>query len=710
MKLGTSKLLAYFASFALVNGFPTVYKMDVPISSNSSMAEIVGELDLMDTEAGPEVGEDGIITLKFIVHSEEELDYLAERAPYDMVEDSQETSSLHNFASTPISPNQSADTISGFPCYRNIQGMFTLMASLERKASSIKNLNVKVTDIGDTYEKTMNPNNGYDMLALKITGDGVSAKGWSTEKGIVFITCGIHAREYSPPELCARWAESLVNGYGIDTEITSVLDHTEVHLILESNPDGRAIAETNRAVYHRKNTRPGCWSSRSKGVDLNRNFPFKWGGSGSSGSNCAQTYRGASPGSEPEVKAIMGYAESVFPESQRKRDPLGDMDKPYPEDSTVGLYIDIHAYSDLIIWPWTHANNRVTVNEESHQSVARKLKSFNGYALAGPGQPDWLYAADGVTCDYFYGNLGALSLVYELGSTFYQDCQTFENKIHPDNIPGFMYVAKISSKPYHLTKGPDVINHNIPKIIDYDSNPNLQFSVTVSDSRLSAGPGNHRPSTQNVASISLCADMHPYDIDSGGSGPKLVTIEVNGGSTVTKTILLVLSTPNFLRDPLVGDHILYLQATDTEGSTGPVTAVAFEVTSKGTAQPSPAPTDGGGGLCNGLGKKACKKLKDNGQKVCIFSNKNKIKEGCVPKKTKYEHDCAQYTSNESCTSGTHEGLCKWSDSDNSCSHMCDGLDVKTCQKRRFMGDKKMCKSPKIPNPCFGCHPKTTCKK
>ena len=290
------------------------------------------------------------------------------------------------------------------------------------------------------------------------------------------------------------------------------------------------------------------------------------------------------------------------------------------------------------------------------------MKSFNGYALAGPGQPDWLYAADGVTCDYFYGNLGALSLVYELGSTFYQDCQTFENKIHPDNIPGFMYVAKISSKPYHLTKGPDVINHNIPKIIDYDSNPNLQFNVTVSDSKLSSGPGNHRPSTQNIVSISLCADMQPYDVDSSGSSPKLVTIEVNGGSTVTQTISLALSTPNFLRDPLIGNHILYVQATDSEGSTGPVTAVAFKVSD--------------GGLCGGLGKQQCGMVKYNDQKVCIYSKKMKINKGCVPR-NKYDHDCAQYTSKNSCTSEEHERLCKWSSS--SCFHMCNGIDVKVCQ-------------------------------
>src|SRR5690606_41971736 len=42
------------------------------------------------------------------------------------------------------------------------------------------------------------------------------------------------------------------------------------------------------------------------GVDLNRNFPYKWGydDEGSSPNPTSPTYRGASPGSEPETKAI----------------------------------------------------------------------------------------------------------------------------------------------------------------------------------------------------------------------------------------------------------------------------------------------------------------------------------------------------------------------------------------------------------------------
>ena len=133
---------------------------------------------------------------------------------------------------------------------------------------------------------------------------------------------GIYAREYAPPELVARWIEHLVSGYGIDADITSILDHTEIHIVLASNPDGRRIAETNRDKFQRKSTHDYGSCGDSGGVDLNRNFPFMWGrNDGSSGNPCADTYRGPSPASEPEVKAIVKYVGALFPLIQRKANP-----------------------------------------------------------------------------------------------------------------------------------------------------------------------------------------------------------------------------------------------------------------------------------------------------------------------------------------------------------------------------------------------------
>jgi len=515
-------------------GFAKVYTTDIPSTEMNAtlIIDFIERLDLLENES---INDDSEFRLSFLVQSSEEYKSLSASIPYAIVEDEDETARLHSYANMPHVKGQKADTISGYPCFRNLAGMFNMMDDLVATASTIDLLDVTLTDIGDTYEKFTDPNEGYDILALKITGNGVADKGWSTDKGIVFITCGVHAREYAPPELCARWAENLVANYGTDTETTMVLDHTEVHIIIESNPDGRYIAENEPERYHRKNTRPDCSSSSGIGVDLNRNFPFQWGyPGGSSGNVCDPTYRGSGPISEPEVQAIVAYARSVFPEAQRKDDPIEQIDEPYPEETTVGVAFDIHSYGNLIIWPYGY-EEVTSGNEDSLQAAARKIKGFNNYALSGPGTPAFLYPASGVTDDFYYGELGAVAFTYELGTSFYQDCSTFEQSIVPDNIPSLYYLAKVSTKPYVLVKGPDVTNINVPSTINYHPSTLFPISVTVSDDELSAGPGNYETTTQDIESISLCVDMHPYDRTPNGAGPDIVTFPFEASPTVSPT-------------------------------------------------------------------------------------------------------------------------------------------------------------------------------
>ena len=44
--------------------------------------------------------------------------------------------------------------------------------------------------------------------------------------------------------MATRFAEYLVNNYGADADATWILDHHEIHLMLQMNPDGRKKAET----------------------------------------------------------------------------------------------------------------------------------------------------------------------------------------------------------------------------------------------------------------------------------------------------------------------------------------------------------------------------------------------------------------------------------------------------------------------------------
>lgn len=59
----------------------------------------------------------------------------------------------------------------------------------------------------------------------------------------------------------------------------------------------------------RKNRRRAIGSSCT-GVDLNRNFGYRWGGMGTSKDPCREIYAGSGPFSEPETKAIRNFFEA----------------------------------------------------------------------------------------------------------------------------------------------------------------------------------------------------------------------------------------------------------------------------------------------------------------------------------------------------------------------------------------------------------------
>jgi hypothetical protein len=87
------------------------------------------------------------------------------------------------------------------------------------------------------------------------------------------------------------------------------------------NPDGIWALQHGNPRSPRKNGRPGPPGpspgpgtiTRSDGVDLNRNYPFRWGflaEKGSSSNPQSPYYRGPSAGSEPETQAMMRLADS----------------------------------------------------------------------------------------------------------------------------------------------------------------------------------------------------------------------------------------------------------------------------------------------------------------------------------------------------------------------------------------------------------------
>jgi hypothetical protein len=302
-----------------------------------------------------------------------------------------------------------------FRTYEQIKGA---MFELQAKYPDL----VEVRDIGDTFEKTQGKAD-RDVLALVLTNKKVQG-----DKPSTMHIGGIHAREIANPELLMTFATQLLEGHGRDAEATMLLDSRETVLVPMLNADGHAVVERgytgdrNGDLMQRKNT------SGQSGTDLNRNFPFHWGGPGASSSPGSETYRGPSAGSEPETKAITEYVHEHKPD----------------------FFVDWHSYSRLNMFPWGDTRDK-TKDHNGFKALAEKFTTYNGYS---PIQSIQLYPTTGTTDDHAYGAEGVAAMAIETGKAFHEDDKGFQ-QILRENLPVLSYVVKVANSPFTQVFGPD---------------------------------------------------------------------------------------------------------------------------------------------------------------------------------------------------------------------------------------------------------------
>ena len=213
----------------------------------------------------------------------------------DAIQAASNTSSK-TFMSTSNTESISFETISqGYSCFRSMNGMHQTIQYLSETYST-ENI-IQIENIGKSYLKSVDDDNGDDLIIVKISNFNATSKNIDDkiEKSDIMIVSGIHAREYSPPELSMRYIEYIIQNYKTNADISTILNTTTLHFLLYSNPDGRRIAEEQPMLYVRKNRNTNYENECSRGsygIDLNRNFPFMWGGLGASSRPCSETFRG----------------------------------------------------------------------------------------------------------------------------------------------------------------------------------------------------------------------------------------------------------------------------------------------------------------------------------------------------------------------------------------------------------------------------------
>ncbi|MBP2474955.1 hypothetical protein JOF53_003827 [Crossiella equi] len=448
--------------------------------------------------------------------------------------------------------------------YRTVEGFHSFVRDV---ASHYPDLARKVT-YGQSWLRQQDGRKGNALEALCLTADpwrGCELRPNSAKPRFLLVA-QIHARELTTSEMVWRFVTRLLDGNRTDAEVTALLRGTEVWVVPQINPDGIEVVQdglTNvgtgfeSPAWQRKNvnatngsaTCPAPWAGSHTGIDLNRNFDARWGGVGTSGDPCSAAYRGPKAASEPEVQALAGLFQKLFP------DQRGPGEGDAAPATTRGAMITLHTFSDLVLFPWGHDPKAKTPNDAGLRSMAFRLSHYNGYNTGQPGEV--LYSVTGSTDDWSYDKLGIASFTFEIGPgsgecTGFHPAYTCQDTFWNLNKDALLYAAKAARQPYTTALGPTVSELTVKR------GP-LEVAVSAkADDNAYGTKVVGRPAAQEVTEAEIYLDRAPWD---GGRAQKLTV----GAEGPTVPVSGKAHAWGFQR-------LAYVRAKDADGNWGPYTA------------------------------------------------------------------------------------------------------------------------------------------
>jgi len=283
---------------------------------------------------------------------------------------------------------------------------------------------IRVMSIGKTIE-------GRDIPAMHINSSPNALKRIKSNKPGFVLLGNHHAREHLSAEIPLMFAQYLMANKN-DSMIKKLLDDRDLWIVPMVNPDGVEF-DISGDKYHmwRKNRRNN--GDGTAGVDLNRNYGFRWNTGGSSSDTDSEVYMGKAPFSEPETQAVRDFVSSL---------------------SNVTVLLTVHTFSELILYPWGSSYDPIP-NEKDRkvfETMANTMAKWNHYK---PQQSSDLYIASGDTCDWAYGEKGIFAFTFELSPKnmwdggFYPGAKVID-RVFDANLKPLLYMLNYSENPYRV--------------------------------------------------------------------------------------------------------------------------------------------------------------------------------------------------------------------------------------------------------------------
>lgn len=277
----------------------------------------------------------------------------------------------------------------------------------------------------------------------------------------VLYTALHHAREPNSLTQLIYYMWYILEHYETDENIRYLIDNTAMYFIPCVNPDGYIYNQTTNPEgggLWRKNRQ--LIEGEPLGVDLNRNYGYRWGydDTGSSPAPQSEVYRGGLPFSEPETKAVRNFCNA---------------------HSFIGT-LNYHTYGNLLIYPWGYSD-MPSADSTAFFAIAEAMTLDNQY-LSGTGTTTVGYTVNGDSDDWMYGEgeskPSILSMTPEVGTTGFwpapsdivPNCQnTMLMNLTLAQIPhAFAYTQEMS--PISFTQKDGFITYKISRagLIDAD--------------------------------------------------------------------------------------------------------------------------------------------------------------------------------------------------------------------------------------------------